>query len=135
MKKNIILIFLTTVILQSCAVKQQPGSMDLSGPWNLKSINSTSINTAGKTPSLKFQPAENKIFGFGGCNQFSGSVEIKSNRIKFGALISTKMACPALEIETDFLRIISNNEMDFRISGRKLTLSNGQDTLILEKAG
>jgi len=135
MKTNIIVIFLITAILQSCAVKQQQSSVHLNGYWNLKNINSASINTADKTPGLEFRSAESKVFGFGGCNQFSGSAEVKAGRIKFGALISTKMACPALETETNFLRIISNNEMDFRISGSELTLYSGQDTLIFKKAG
>jgi heat shock protein HslJ len=46
-----------------------------------------------------------KVAGKGSCNRFSGSAEISGNSIKFGPLISTRMACPEpiMNQETKYL--------------------------------
>ncbi|MDQ7743341.1 META domain-containing protein [Hydrogenophaga pseudoflava] len=59
--------------------------------WQLQSI--------GSQAALP-QPAATLVFaqtgqaaGHGSCNRFSGTVEIDRDRLKFGPLMSTKMAC------------------------------------------
>jgi len=44
--------------------------------------------------------------GSGGCNRMNGSYEAGKGTLRFGRLISTQMACPALEIETAFFRAL-----------------------------
>jgi heat shock protein HslJ len=42
------------------------------------------------------------------CNRGSGSYEVESSQVKFGAIALTKMACPAGSQEADFLRMLVN---------------------------
>jgi heat shock protein HslJ len=53
-----------------------------------------------------------KVAGKGSCNRFSGSAEISGNSIKFGPLISTRMACPEpiMNQETKYLGALQTAE-------------------------
>ncbi len=46
----------------------------------------------GSEPTLVFD-ADGKVSGNGTCNRFAGPSTIEAGTLKFGALISTKMAC------------------------------------------
>lgn len=46
----------------------------------------------GSEPTLTFD-ADGKVAGNGTCNRFAGPSTIEGGALKFGALISTKMAC------------------------------------------
>ena len=45
------------------------------------------------------------VSGFGGCNRYFGDAEIDGDKIRFGALGATRMACPAavMDQESRFL--------------------------------
>lgn len=48
-----------------------------------------------------------RVEGSGGCNRFFGSCELKpGNRIRFSKLGSTMMACPGIEREAAFFRVL-----------------------------
>tara|TARA_R100001143_G_scaffold63604_1_gene73779 strand:- start:39474 stop:40160 length:687 start_codon:yes stop_codon:yes gene_type:complete len=60
-----------------------------------------------RTPILQFISDGNRISGNGGCNQFNGNYEIKSdNGISFDDIASTKMACDQMEIENKFFNAL-----------------------------
>lgn len=60
--------------------------------------------------------------GNGSCNQFSGNYELKeNNRIHFSPMMATKMACPALNVESEFFKVLQNADSYF-ISGDTLQL-------------
>ncbi|NQD71392.1 META domain-containing protein [Sphingobacterium shayense] len=71
---------------------------DLAGTWELDYIMEagSSLDTLFpvKKPSMTFDVANNKVSGNGGCNRFNGSVVIEGSTLKFGPVMSTKMACP-----------------------------------------
>lgn len=49
----------------------------------------------------------NQVFGSGGCNNFHGGYELKpGNRIAFTKLASTMMACPDMETESQFFKVL-----------------------------
>ncbi|MGN6416582.1 MAG: META domain-containing protein [Pseudobacter sp.] len=96
--------------------------------WKLTEINGKPVkpdSTFMKEPHVIFKTAENQVNGNGGCNGFGGQYELKSpNRIKVGNLISTQMACPALDIENQFTKALEAADNYFVIG----------DTLVLNKA-
>ena len=56
---------------------------------------------------LQLDPKDNRVFGFAGCNHFFGEFAIMHrNRIVFSKIGSTLMACPEMEIESEFLKIL-----------------------------
>lgn len=56
---------------------------------------------------IVFNSEENRVSGFGGCNNFMGGFEVKTgNRISFKQMASTMMACENLDTEISFLRTL-----------------------------
>jgi heat shock protein HslJ len=56
---------------------------------------------------------DGKLAGHGGCNQFFGTYSISGNKIDFGPVGSTRMACEKLvmDLETAFLSALEEIEM------------------------
>lgn len=82
-------------------------------------------STFMKEPHVIFKGDKNEVHGNGGCNGFGGEYEWKApNRIKIERLMSTQMACPALDIENKFTKVLTEAD-NYYVKG---------DTLILNKA-
>ncbi len=109
------------------------GDYQLNGKWILSRLNEQSVNKA-EAPYAEFQLAENRVAGFGGCNRFTGSVEVIDDSLKFGSLASTKMACPDLDEEAAFLRALSGRRLSFRRENQQLRMSNGSTELLFRAA-
>lgn len=78
--------------------------------------------------------AEGKVTGSGGCNRISGRAEVQGERITFGPMISTKMACPPaiMDQESKFLAALGDVQR-FKVDApkEKLILFNGTGRPIL----
>lgn len=64
-------------------------------PWVATHINGERIK--GNTPTLTIEPdrAGFRAFGSGGCNRYMGQATLSdNNRLQFGTMASTRMACP-----------------------------------------
>ncbi|KGE13930.1 META domain-containing protein [Sphingobacterium deserti] len=72
-------------------------SDDLSGDWELDYLFEPGISFdslyANRKPTISFDVAEKKVAGNSSCNNFFGTFETQANKLKFGPLGSTKMAC------------------------------------------
>lgn len=84
----------------------------------------------GKTKAdIVFNLDENRVSGNDGCNSFSGRVEINNSKIRFGQLVSTKMAC-----DDEKLDVIIRNSLSeinkFKISNGTLKLYKGNSLLL-----
>ena len=80
---------------------------------------------------LSFEP-DGRITGNGGCNGFFGSAEVQGDHITFGALGSTRMACPEaiMDQEQRFFDALSK-VASFEIKNGLLFLSDGSGSTIL----
>ena len=60
---------------------------------------------AGEKPAtLSLTTSDGRASGFAGCNRWSGTYERSGDQLRFGRLISTKMACSSgMELEQRFL--------------------------------
>ncbi|MFN2373271.1 MAG: copper resistance protein NlpE N-terminal domain-containing protein [Cyclonatronaceae bacterium] len=71
--------------------------------WELDEIMGQPVVQRGEdesTPWFILSSEENRIHGFGGCNNFSGSFALQEGgRITFSQMGATKMACPDLEVD------------------------------------
>jgi heat shock protein HslJ len=65
-----------------------------------------------------------RVSGSGGCNRVSGTYRIGDGTLRFGPLVSTKMACDDLDVETAFLRALEATRT-YRVRGRTLDLFDG----------
>ena len=68
--------------------------------------------------------------GNGSCNRFRGSFFSETpGELKFSPLMSTRMACPALETENNFTRALGQSQQ-YRISGDTLRLLDAANTIV-----
>jgi copper homeostasis protein (lipoprotein) len=97
-------------------------------PWKLVDLGGAPIRASGpQVPNLRLDGTQKRVSGFGGCNRIAGGYELEGETLRFPALISTKMACPDMELETQFLAAV-NATTGWRITGDRLELlgSDGQ---------
>ena len=99
-------ILLITLALSACVkvaknVKAQSTLTSLAGSeWGPEGANSDDQFVAFKTGG--------EVIGYGGCNRFFGTYDQSGDALTFGPLASTKMACPNLQQEQDFMQALQS---------------------------
>ena len=92
--------------------------------WKLVRLNGKDVIDQRKEPYIEFDTENMRASGNGGCNQFSCSYEIPGpNRITFGNIMSTKMACMGNSVEDDFFRVLAETTI-YSVSANELKLKN-----------
>ena len=82
----------------------------------------TWIDGQGKEVHMILKADKLQVNAHGGCNGIGGSYQLyPMNRIRFGNLISTMMACPALETENGFKKALETAD-SYILDGDKLQL-------------
>jgi heat shock protein HslJ len=92
----------------TAAAAAGPGRLGAGTEWLALDVNGYPIDPA-RPLTLRLE-AEGRATGSAGCNSFSGSwVKRSRERIRFGALVTTKMACDAatMEQERRYLAILA----------------------------
>lgn len=125
--KSILLFIALTGIAACSTQKKQPnGPQDASNSlvkgnysaldillahnWKLTTLNGKSIQQNINSTSIGFAFDENKqrVSGFSGCNQFSGSFIATESNLTFKQMLSTQMACGEVDkIEWQFLKTLA----------------------------
>ena len=78
--------------LAGCGTRGATVETGLTGTaWVLEDLAGASVVERGRA-TLEFDEA-GRASGKGSCNRYSGSVTLSGDRISFGPLLSTKMAC------------------------------------------
>ena len=99
--------------------------------WKLLEIEgqAVAVSSAGKQPHLILSTAESQAKGNGGCNNFFGNYELDGEKLNFGVMASTMMACPdGMDTERNFHGVLEQTTR-FEISGLFLELYN-EDQLL-----
>ncbi|HEY8512803.1 MAG TPA: META domain-containing protein [Cyclobacteriaceae bacterium] len=108
----------------------------LHGDWRLVRINETQLDStqfAKGLPQLSFDLPQKRVYGHTGCNSISGSIEVQGQRIVFAPMIATKMACPGMEFEYDYLRWFPGT-IPYQLKDNQLHLMVSTDsTFVYEK--
>ena len=92
--------------------------------WVLTALGDDAVEGAvpGREPSLELRPLERRVHGLTACNRFSGTYTLDGERLTFGPLAVTRMACvDGPPIELRYLRALGDT-VSWRISGRDLEL-------------
>ena len=110
----------------NCRSYQKKTRRPLEGTeWQLIQLDGRSVKAAPETFVLKLE--NGSVSGAGACNRLMGSYTTGERRaLKIGPVASTKMACPNLSQEQQFLRAIeatTHYDMD---GPMLLLLSNGE---------
>jgi heat shock protein HslJ len=89
-----------------------------------------SIPDNTQEPYLLLRP-EGTAEGNGGCNRFRGEAIVEgADGLRFGPLMSTRMACPALATETTFSKALAATQ-HYHISGDTLRLYDTGNGLLV----
>jgi heat shock protein HslJ len=97
--------------------------------WTLTELNGRPVAAAkeGEKPSfIYFDAAKKRVSVSGGCNVMGGSYELMDgNRIKFGQMMSTMMACPDMTNE-DGLKKMAETVDNYAINGDNLMFAKAR---------
>ena len=131
-----LLLCATTVLLGACSHKQPVTTVDpksLSGaPWVLEDLLGAGVIDNSHT-TLQFMPS-GKVSGNGGCNRYTGSVDIKGRAITFTPMAATMMACAEalMDQETKFLAALTQaDSVGMDKTGALLLHVKGQEKPLL----
>lgn len=128
------LMLLTVALLFGCKPKQKAvtdgyANADLEGTyWKLVELNNQQIRP---TPDnrreihIQFRKESSKLEGFAGCNTIAGQYTVdKNNRLGISSILSTRMACDDLGLETVLVKVLETAD-SYTIKGFELSLSKG----------
>jgi len=90
----------------------------LDGTWMLTTFNKETIETtdAYKIPTLKIAADEGEVIGNAGCNEYSGTIEVKENKqVNSQAERVSELDCPESSLEDDFLKAINAEGLAFKM--------------------
>lgn len=97
--------------------------------WKLVELNGKDVAADTnfiKEPHIIFKESNDRLTGNGGCNSISGEYKIESlNRITLSKMISTKMACPRMALEYEFLEALQKAN-NFTVVGDMLMLNKAR---------
>lgn len=110
----------------NCRSYQKKTRRPLEGTeWQLVQLDGRSVKAAPETFVLKLE--NGSVSGFGACNRLMGSYKTGERRaLKIGPLATTKMACPNLDQEQQFLRALESTTHYDMDGPMLLLLSNGE---------
>jgi heat shock protein HslJ len=79
------------------------------GIWTLKTMEGEDVAKLFemKKPTIEFDMEKGRVHGNAGCNNYNAPFEIKDGVITLGLAMSTKMACPGMDGESKFLKVIN----------------------------
>jgi heat shock protein HslJ len=83
---------------------------------------------SARHPGFRLLAEGRKVQGSAGCNRMTGTYQLDGQKLKFGPLATTRMACPAMQTETAFLEALGATTR-YEISGSSLMLY-GADTAV-----
>jgi heat shock protein HslJ len=110
----------------------------LDGTWMLTTFNKETIETtdAYKIPTLKIAADEGEVIGNAGCNEYSGTIEVKGDKkVNIQAERVSELDCPESSLEDDFLKAINAEGLAYKIQDEtQLIFYTDNITMMFEKS-
>ena len=104
--------------------------------WHLIGLPGQTLAADKRKNAVTVNFEAGRVYGFSGCNKFTGSYTLEGDRLVLGMLGGTMMACPepAMSVENLFLKSFSG-ALHISVAGNDLTLTpeNGGDALRFER--
>lgn len=94
--------------------------------WVLERLNGKMVSTADfidEVPNLEINSSTNNFLGFAGCNRMNGTIFFERGLLRFTNIITTRMACPRNNKESEFLKALQSTTT-YKVENMKLMLSN-----------
>lgn len=140
MKMHWLALLTITLAISACtsrATQEPSDAPSLPGTWALTSFGQAGSLTpvvAGSRAELTFTEG-GTVEGNSGCNGFNGDYTVDGDRITFGQIVSTAMACeePLMRQEELVYRVLTDSTA-FQIDGKTLTITNDDMMLMLTRS-
>jgi heat shock protein HslJ len=103
-----------------------------SGEWSLVALagQAAPLGAGDRPATIVFTPGTNRVAGFSGCNRAAGSYEMDGNRLTFGPMIMTRMACDkGMELEQRYATTMDSTR-SYRLTADTLELMDAANTVI-----
>ena len=136
---NAVALQLVSVAPSAPAAAAPAGDSALLGTlWVLTSIKGkpAPVNVTPRAAHLQLDGNQQQASGSGGCNRYSGGYTLSGNKLRFGALAATKMACLNASggLEPTYFKALSETRR-WRIHGSELELIDGGGQTVLRFRG
>jgi heat shock protein HslJ len=104
--------------------------------WVLEKLNGKTVTVTDfikELPNLEINSAHTTFMGFAGCNRMNGVLFFERGLLRFTNIITTRMACPGNNKESEFLKALQSTT-SYKVENRRLTLSNSSgENLVFKK--
>lgn len=94
--------------------------------WVLEKLNGKTVSTTDfikEVPNLEINSSANNFVGFAGCNRMNGTIFFEKGLLRFTNIITTRMACPGNNKESEFLKALQSTT-SYKVENMRLSLSN-----------
>jgi heat shock protein HslJ len=94
--------------------------------WVLEKLNGATVSSVDfmkELPNLEINSSTNNFTGFAGCNTMNGALFFERGLLRFTNIITTRMACPGNNKESEFLEALQSST-SYKVENRRLILSN-----------
>ncbi|MBU6156738.1 MAG: META domain-containing protein [Alphaproteobacteria bacterium] len=134
--KHLIATLLVVLTASACGAATPAGDVGrLTGvTWEATEVGGKPVATPAP---VTLAIADGQASGRSGCNRYSATVTLAPDRISFGPLMSTKMACAeegAMQTEAAFLDALSGAETWSISAAGQLTLSGSKGSVLFKPA-
>ncbi len=135
--KKLACVFACAVALSACSNTQEPmgkSLQDLDGEWSVESVKGKNFKNAEQVNKafIGVRAQDKKLYGSASCNRIISEISYDAkDGLNLGNVASTMMMCPDMDNERLFLEALSEVK-DYKISGDKLYLVNGDNLLLVE---
>jgi heat shock protein HslJ len=103
----------------------------LVGSWNIDTMHRQARLPGEQLRNVYITFNNNNTFsGNAGCNRISGRFILKGTSIKFENIISTEMACPKIEEEIAFLKLLQGTVSAYTVTQNTLWLRDGASNVV-----
>jgi heat shock protein HslJ len=134
MIRSMVSLLMMAATVSACATKTTAGPSQLPGrDWRLVAVGGQSAlpADAARRPWLNFSTDSNRVSGHLGCNRASGTFTMNGAELRFGPIMSTRMACAddAMNRQEAALGGALQGTDHFRITGDTLELLQASTVL------
>lgn len=118
--------------VKGCGGKILPPTELAGTNWTFVSIGGVAV-TADRPTALQFDG--DRLSGSAGCNRFSGRYTAARGTLTAGPLMATEMACPGMELEQAFFKLMASPvSLTFADDGTLILTGEGGKKAVLRRA-
>ena len=123
-RTTFLMMFFMMLTFVGCKSDKDDKARLIANEWQLKEMVTVDGNEQLPQQAPTFVLTDtNMVYGFAGCNRFFGRYSTERNMISFGLQGATRMACPDLEFEQKFLKML-NLMTTYCIEDKELRLTD-----------